>query len=377
MPATESKLERLFYIDNIRWLMIFFVIVVHSAVIYGPVGQFFGFEDRSEELGPTEFLLAFTNILLQSFFMGILFLIAGYFVPNSLARKGRRRFIWDRLKRLGIPALIFMLILAPLINYPTRLAPEVSFSEFAVRYYPNPIDWDSGPMWFAIALLMFSVAWAFKPTGWTFERLKGPLTRTRVAILMALAVIVTFLVRIPFPVNTDVWNMQLCFFTQYVFLFVVGVIAYHNNWFSTIPNKDGRFYMIVATATVILVMFPILIAGGALDGDLDAYNGGLTWQAFGYALFEQVFGISVCMCVLVWFRERYNRQGWLEKKLSDNAFTVYLFHPPVVIGIASLMLGLSLPGILKFVVLVASTTIITFSLAELVLRRIPGLRKVL
>ena len=116
MPATESKLERLFYIDNIRWLMIFFVIVVHSAVIYGPVGQFFGFEDRSEELGPSEFILAFINILLQSFFMGILFLIAGYFVPNSLARKGRRRFIWDRFKRLGIPALIFMLFLATIAS---------------------------------------------------------------------------------------------------------------------------------------------------------------------------------------------------------------------------------------------------------------------
>jgi len=377
MPAAEPKLGRLFYIDNIRWLMIFFVIVVHSAVIYGPVGQFFGFEDRSEELGPSEFLLALTSILLQTFFMGILFLIAGYFVPNSLARKGRRRFIWDRFKRLGIPALIFMLFLAPLINYPTRAASEVSFSEFAIRYYPNPVDWDSGPMWFAIALLLFSVAWAFKPSGWTFQRFKGPLTRTRVAILITVAVIVTFLVRIPFPVNTDVWNMQLCFFTQYILLFVVGVIAYHNNWLSTLSSKDGRFYMIVATASVFLIMFPILIAGGALDGDLDAYNGGLKWQAIGYALFEQVFGISVCMCMLVWFREHYNRQGWLEKKLSDNAFTVYVFHPPVVIGIASLLLGLSLPGILKFVVVVASTTIITFSLAELVLRRIPLLKKVL
>jgi peptidoglycan/LPS O-acetylase OafA/YrhL len=377
MSIADTKQQRLPYIDNIRWLMIFFVIVVHSAVIYGPVGQFFGFEDRTGDLGPTEFLLALNNILLQTFFMGILFLIAGYFVPSSLARKGRKKFIWDRFKRLGIPALIFMLFLAPLINYPTRLATEMSFAEFAIEYYPNPIRWDSGPMWFAIALLMFSIAWTFKPASWTFSSLKGPLTRSRVAFLIAMITVITFLVRIPFPVETDVWNMQLCFFTQYVALFIVGVAAYHYGWLSTLSSRDGRFFMIVATVSVFVLMFPLLIFGGALDGDLSAYNGGPTWQAFGYALFEQVFGISVCVCILVWWRERNNKQGWLQKKLSDNAFAMYVFHPPVVIGIANVMLGTSLPGALKFVILVSSATLITFALSEYVLRRTPVLKRVL
>lgn len=375
--AADAKPQRMLYIDNIRWLMIIFVIVVHSDVIYGPVGQFFGFEDRAEELGVSEVLLAIIGILLQSFFMGLLFLIAGYFVPNSLARKGQKRFIVDRARRLGIPSLIFILALAPLVSYPIHFSTDMSFAEYAVEYYPNPIKWDTGPMWFTVALLVFSAAWTLKPSGWTLDRFKGPLSRRRVATLMTVAVIGTFLVRIPYPMGTDVWNMQLCFFTQYILLFVVGIIAYHSDWFSTLSTKDGRFYMLVALATVVLIFFPILIAGGALDENIDPYNGGLYWQAFGYALFEQVFGISVCLCMLVWWRERHNRQGWLAKKLSDNGFAVYMFHAPIVIGIAVVLKGYDLPGIVKFLILAPSAVLITYTLAELVLRRIPGLKKVL
>jgi surface polysaccharide O-acyltransferase-like enzyme len=367
----------MFYIDNIRWLMIIFVIVVHSDVIYGPIGQFFGFEDRAEELGVSEILLAIIGILLQSFFMGLLFLLAGYFVPNSLARKGQRRFILDRAKRLGIPSLIFILALAPLIVYPIHFSSDMSFPEYAVEYYPNPLEWDTGPMWFTIALLIFSAAWTLKPSEWTLDRFRGPLSRRRVGVLMAVAVVGTFLVRIPFPMGTDVWNMQLCFFTQYVLLFIVGIIAYHNDWFATLTTKDGRFYMLVAVATVVFVFFPILIAGGALEENIDPYNGGLYWQAFGYALFEQVFGISVCLYMLVRWRERHNRQGWLARKLSDNGFAVYMFHAPVVIGIAVVLKDFDLPGIVKFLVLAPSAIIVTYALAELVLRRIPGLKRVL
>jgi glucan biosynthesis protein C len=375
--APDERLQRIFYIDNIRWLMIMFVIVVHSDVIYGPVGQFFGFEDRVEELGASEILLAVIGILLQAFFMGLLFLIAGYFVPNSLSRKGQKRFVVDRAKRLVVPALVFILALAPLINYPTRFSSDMSFADYAVEYYPNPIEWDTGPMWFTVALFVFSAAWALKPSRWTFGQFKGPLSRGRVVVLMSIAVIGTFLVRIPYPMGTDVWNMQLCFFTQYVLLFLVGIIAYHNNWFLTLSAKDGRFYMLVAVATVLLVFFPILIAGGALDENIDPYNGGFYWQAFGYALFEQVFGISVCLCMLIWWRERHNKQGRLARKLSDNGFAVYMFHAPIVIGIAVILKDYDLPGMVKFMILAPSAILVTYALAELILRRIPGLRRIL
>ena len=48
-----------------------------------------------------------------------------------------------------------------------------------------------------------------------------------------------------------------------------------------------------------------------------------------------------------------------------------------MIGLAVLLMSYELPGILKFVMLATATTVITFSLAELVFRRIPVLKRVL
>ena len=377
MAGADSKPHRMLYIDNIRWLMILLVIVIHANVIYGPVGQFFGYEDRENSDDVSQMVFVLISVFIQAFFMGILFLIAGYFVPNSLARKGRRKFIWDRFKRLGIPALIFIIFLAPLIVYPLHVQDEMSFAEYAVRYYPDLTEWDTGPMWFAVALLLFSIVWAYTPSGWSFERLKGPLTRTRVALLIAIVAFGTYLVRMPFPIGTDVWNMQLCFFTQYVVLFLVGIIAYKHDWLSTLTTKDGKFWLLVAISSVFLLLFPIMIAGGALDENLDPYNGGLTWQAAGLALWEQVFGISMSIWILVRFRERHNTQGKLTKKISDNAFAIYVFHPPILIGIAVLLAEYELPNMLKFVILACSAFVVMLSLTEFVLRRIPGLKSIL
>ena len=43
--------------------------------------------------------------------MGFLFLLAGYFTPASLERKGYGRFLGDRFLRFGLPLLAFDLIL--------------------------------------------------------------------------------------------------------------------------------------------------------------------------------------------------------------------------------------------------------------------------
>jgi fucose 4-O-acetylase-like acetyltransferase len=55
--------------------------------------------------------------LRRPFFMGLLFLIAGYFVPGAFERKGATRFLHDRVLRLGVPALFYMLVIQPLIVY--------------------------------------------------------------------------------------------------------------------------------------------------------------------------------------------------------------------------------------------------------------------
>ena len=63
-------------------------------------------------------LFVITN---QAYIMGFLFLLAGYFTPGSLERKGYARFLSDRFLRLGLPLLFFSLFLGPLTVRWSRL----------------------------------------------------------------------------------------------------------------------------------------------------------------------------------------------------------------------------------------------------------------
>ncbi len=374
--ADAGARPRMLYIDNIRWTLIVLVIVVHANVIYGPVGDFFGYKDRAAAGDGSDALFTLISVLIQAFFMGLFFMIAGYFVPGSHERKGSKGFVKERFMRLIVPALVFMFVLAPIIQY------EIYFNDrsvawFLQHYLLDVPNWDSGPMWFTIALFLFSGAYLlfYKSGIWTSSA--GPLTRSRVLLLMVLVTAGSILVRIPFPMGTDVFNMQLSFFTQYIALFIVGILAFRNDWFSSLTKKDGRFWAMVALLSIFVLLIPDMILGGALDGNFDVYDGGLQWQAAVLSLWEQVFGISVCIFLLVWFRERLNHQSRLQKKLADNAFSVYLFHPLVVLGIAALLVDSGLPSIVKFAVVVVASVTIMFTLSEIIIRRVPGLRRIL
>ena len=48
--------------------------------------------------------------------MGLLFFVAGLFTPPALAYKGPRRFIGDRLWRLGVPTVAYLFVINPAMN---------------------------------------------------------------------------------------------------------------------------------------------------------------------------------------------------------------------------------------------------------------------
>src|SRR5512132_3868451 len=72
--------------------------------------------------------------------MGLLFLLAGYFVPRSYDHKGLYRFLNDRWARIGLPLVIFILAVhVPLVYL---LAGRQALTEFISSLY------DSG--WFLV-----------------------------------------------------------------------------------------------------------------------------------------------------------------------------------------------------------------------------------
>jgi fucose 4-O-acetylase-like acetyltransferase len=63
-------------------------------------------------------LITLSSILAvnQAFFMSLFFFIFAYMMPASLDKKGIMVYIKDRLMRLGIPLVIYSLIIGPCLE---------------------------------------------------------------------------------------------------------------------------------------------------------------------------------------------------------------------------------------------------------------------
>jgi glucan biosynthesis protein C len=142
------------------------------------------------------------------------------------------------------------------------------------------------------------------------------------------------------------------------------------------PDSIGNTWSLVALAMGAFVYPAIMIAGGAFDGNFDAYTGGLTWQAIAMAAAEMFTGIGLCLGLLVWYRNGYASQSKWSKLLSDNSFTIYVFHAPILVGIALLLAATGLPVLAKFALVFSVGLAATLGLS-LILRCVPILKKVL
>jgi fucose 4-O-acetylase-like acetyltransferase len=379
--SSTRSTDRLLYIDNLRWLMIVLVVAMHAAVTYSGLGSWYYIERTTLRPFTALFFVLFQTHL-QAFFMGLLFLIAGYFVPSSYDRKGAVRFLWDRAFRLGVPTLVYALLIHPfnvnLIRAPTAARPAALVLHDYARYvFTFGFLSGTGPLWFAAALLLFSVAY----TGVSiFTDRRGRRSRPLPSHVAVLGLIVamalgSFAVRLVQPIGTSVLNMQLCFFTQYVLLFAVGCAARRNDWLTRLSSRFAMKWLIAAVTVGPVLWFAMILTGGAASGRFDAYAGGLHWQNAAYSAWESFFCVGVSLGLLATFRDRFNRQGRTARFLSANAFAVYVFHAPVLIALALALRPVHAGAMVKFLLLTATGAACTFLLAQVLIRQIPGLRR--
>lgn len=378
----ETKPGRLKYIDNIRLLVIILVVVQHIAVTYSGMGSWYYKEGA--ELGVVQTsVFSFYESFMQAFFMGILFLIAGYFTPFAYDRKGFGAFVKDRFIRLCVPALIYMLVINPFIwfillnPYWTSLKPD--FLNFYSGYIAGGhVLSGSGPLWFAIALFLFSVAYglvrlARRPRGRAKEF--TPRVKHLVTLILIIAAF-AFLIRLAWPIGTSAYNMMLCNFAQYIVLFIAGIFSYRNNIFEKLPAGEGRWWLFAALAPGYGVWSAIMLVGGALN-NYEPFCGGVTWQSAAFSLWESFTAVAVSVGLITRFREKYNYQSPLVEAMSKSAFAVYVFHSPIIIAAALLVAPLALLPIMKSLLMCIICVPVCFAATHFAFLKIPLLKKVL
>jgi len=113
------------------------------------------------------------------------------------------------------------------------------------------------------------------------------------------------------------------------------------------------------------------VFGGGLQGDTAKYSGGFNPVSAGKCLWEALVCVGMGLLMLAVYRRHFNEQGPLARFLSDNAFGVYLVHPPVLIACAIALHPLAWPAIAKAALLTILAGVGSFAASALIVRKSP------
>ena len=378
--------KRLLYIDNIRITLTVFVILQHLAITYGAPGGWYYREFEVSQLDPLTLLILVLFVTFNlAYLMGFFFFLSGYFSASKLERRGPNQFLIQRLIRLGIPILLFVYLISPLLKFLLRsilFNQPLSITGLKNIYRSLHFGIELGPMWFVILLLIFSILYI--PWNLLFKKLPLRLkfnlpfpNRFKIIIYALLIGTATFIIRIYLPIGFvfQPLNLQIPFLLQYIALFIIGISAYHGNWLDLLDPTNNRFWRNL-TLVLIALMPGLFIFSGGLEGDLTPALGGILWQALAFALWEQFFCLGMIITLLSHFKKKKNHQGQLTKELTASSYAAYIFHTPILALFAALLRGLTLHPLIKILAFALPVLVLCFLGASLI-RRLPGFRSVL
>jgi peptidoglycan/LPS O-acetylase OafA/YrhL len=377
-PAAALPRPRDLYIDRLRSIMTAFVILHHTAITYGAIGGWFWYELKPSRDVSSQLLIEFCSIN-QAYFMGFFFLLAGYFTPASLERKGYGHFIGDRFTRLGLPLLGFIVILGPLTAAIAHAADTRRFWEvfpyIAMHFILIP-----GPLWFAEALLIFCLAYCawramFGAPLMNAERTPQAVPSAATCLLSALLTgIGAFAIRQFIPVGINIAALQLGYFATYIVLFAVGIAAWRYDWIRQLNWANARGGIIAGI--IALPLMPLGVAISHITNSKGGFGGGLDWQAILYALWEPFVAWGLIAAWLLFMRRFGNQPSAFWSWLNRRAYAVYIIHPPILVGISVLLHPWVAPALVKFAVTGTLSCAACWLIAD-PLVRMPGLRRIL
>lgn len=384
--------KKIYYLDNLKVLLTVLVVLHHTFITYGASGGWY-YKQPTDKLGALIPMTMFVAIN-QSFFMGFFFFLSAYFLRPSYERKGEARFVSDRLVRLGIPLVFYSLILSPFMIYLIYYfagGHHIGYLSFLGGFD----DWiDFGVLWFVVALLLFTLVYVVvrkvsvgesevgrkvlvDRRGEGLEVRKGPPSVSGILLFAVGIGVISFLVRLLFPVG---WvlkplGFQFGHFTQYISLFVLGIVASKNDWLNRLEYRTGK--KLLVAVVLLILFFPVFyVIKVKLDMPLEWYSGGFHWQSLLYAVWEQVIGFSIIVLLLAWGKEKWNRSSTLLSRLSRSAFAVYIFHPLVVISLSLAVRNWSIDPAMKLLFVAPLAVIGSFLLGSFLVR-LPGVKKII
>lgn len=362
-------------LDALRAAVTLLVVFHHTALTYGAIGGWYYREVEPSQSASGLLLILFCTVN-QAWFMGLFFLLAGYYTPPGCRRHGVAGFAGERLLRLGIPILVYLLVLHPITVALAQTANGLPFFR-VFEYLWSHGKFEPGPLWFTEALLIFTAVWlSWRLASRNFSVPGGvPFPSDTVLLAAALLTgIAAFLLRLVWPVGMNVAFLQLGYFASYIVLFVAGCAGADRKWLEQIPERAKKTWLRVAWLA--FPIFPLVALFGSKISWLSGKaEGGWNLQALTYAFWEPLVAWGFTIGLLWYFQRRFGRLSGLWPNLARRAYLIYIIHPPILVGVALAWRDVVAPALVKFLLTGSVACALCYIVAGRVLR-IPGASRI-
>ncbi|EWT00951.1 hypothetical protein N865_05785 [Intrasporangium oryzae NRRL B-24470] len=356
--------------DNLKVVLVAGVIVAHATMAWTGIGTWVFEEPPVRE--PLLTLLTLITAVVSLFGLPLFFLVAGYFTPRSLERKGPLRFVADRALRLLVPMTFYILFLSPWIEYvdPDNKGWSQGFWPFVphVLWPPAP-----GPTWFLGVLFVLSAGYAALRALSPRRAGADPLRLRQLFALAALIAVASWTVRLGVPMGVERWRLAIGQAPGWLGGFALGIAAAERGWFP-LDARVARRVRYVAWAAILASVVAIATSG-PLGYAMELYLGGLTWQSAMVAAAEGVIIVTATLWVCDAFQRRFDHQARFGAELSRSAFAAFLVHQGVLVGLVLASRLVGWPPEVSYLTVATLGVALSFGLGWL-LTRVPGVSRI-
>jgi peptidoglycan/LPS O-acetylase OafA/YrhL len=150
--------HRILFIDYLRAFLVCLVVLDHAMHAYSEhYARFWFLPDFDRNV-----FFDVLHLHNDSFMMPSLFFLAGFFVLPSLQRRGYLSFFKERALRLGIPFIVGVPLICPLLTYPKYMMyedPTMGYWEYLTTVFIDKPQ--AGPFWFLYYLALLTIISVF------------------------------------------------------------------------------------------------------------------------------------------------------------------------------------------------------------------------
>ena len=346
-----SKGNRIHWLDNLRTFMIFLVVLLHAALVYGKnsIGTIWWIviDPSNSDLPGILFLI------LNIFVIATIFFISGFFTPLSLKNKTAWAFLKSKFKRLIIPWIVAVLTLIPLykvIFLYSRNLPQESWTTY---FHWNSI-WSQNWLWFLPVLFLFDMLYL------CFSRVHINMSHITLKRAIWAVLLICFLYSFCMDYfNLHGWTKTVLIDFQnerlliYFMVFLLGALCCKLKIFESEWKNKKLDIVLHCTGWIPINLYIFLLIYSLLNP-----SNYLISEIVDTLLIRLNFILSLAYLLYVMittFRKYLNKQRRIIMELNKNSYGVYIIHVIVMGFIALTMLNTAIPSLLKYLILTVST----------------------